>query len=665
MSDNSPILNLPYILPAQAQKHVTHNEAIRILDIIVQLAVASRTLTVPPATPDVGDRYIVGAGATGAWAGRDTQIAVWSETGWVYLVPLAGWQAYVTAEAADVTFDGVAWNALGLPAQLPQLGLNAVASATNRLTVAAAATLLNHDGAGHQVKVNKAGVADTASLLFQTGFSGRAEMGLAGNDDFSVKVSADGVAFATALAADAATGMVTLPQPLRLGGQTADPVGPVDGTLWLNTTTGEVKLRTAGSTIVVGAGGGGGGGVADGDKGDVVVSGSGAVWTIDAGAVTLAKMADVASGRLIGRVTAGAGVPEALTAAEVRTLLNVADGAEANVPANLSYDAPSRVLASDTGTDVTLPLAGADAGLMAAADKAKLDGIAAGAEVNVPTNLAYTAGTRVLASSTGADATLPLVTSGEAGLAPASGGGTANFLRADGTWAAPAGGAGALGLADWWELQRLSTGVTVGTPFLQAAISSGTNSTAVPTANIPSWAPHGVFLRSSTTANGGYRYSTGALTADYFGGASHKFRAKLLWRFTTNVTVRIGYLDTTTSADATDGAYFEIIGTACGAKTANNAVRTPGSLIALVVDRVYTFDIDVNAAGTNVRFRIYENLNQTPIYDEQIVTNIPVTAARAFGAGVIATESTTTATDMIVLFELGMGTVEGFVRSMG
>lgn len=54
------------------------------------------------------------------------------------------------------------------------------------------------------------------------------------------------------------------------------------------------------------------------------------------------------------------------------------------------------------------------------------------------TDLSYTAATRVLASSTGADVTLPLVSSGDAGLAPASGGGTTNFLRADGTWTTPA-----------------------------------------------------------------------------------------------------------------------------------------------------------------------------------------------------------------------------------
>jgi hypothetical protein len=65
------------------------------------------------------------------------------------------------------------------------------------------------------------------------------------------------------------------------------------------------------------------------------------------------------------------------------------------------------------------------------------------------TNLSYTAATRVLASDTGTDATLPLVTSGDAGLAPASGGGTTTFLRADATWAAPPSGGGSA-LMGWF-----------------------------------------------------------------------------------------------------------------------------------------------------------------------------------------------------------------------
>ena len=76
------------------------------------------------------------------------------------------------------------------------------------------------------------------------------------------------------------------------------------------------------------------------------------------------------------------------------------------------------------------------------ADISKLSGIEAGAQVNVATDLSYTASTRVIASSTGTDATLPVMSSGNPGLVPASGGGTTNFLRADGTFAVPPGGGG-------------------------------------------------------------------------------------------------------------------------------------------------------------------------------------------------------------------------------
>ena len=66
MPDDTTILSLPLILAAQAQKHVTHNEALAQLDLIVQLAVIDRTRTTPPALPAVGDRHIVAAGAWSA-----------------------------------------------------------------------------------------------------------------------------------------------------------------------------------------------------------------------------------------------------------------------------------------------------------------------------------------------------------------------------------------------------------------------------------------------------------------------------------------------------------------------------------------------------------------------------------------------------------------------
>jgi hypothetical protein len=220
MSDVSPILALPYIQAAQAQKHVTHNEAIRLLDLLVQLTVADRNRSAPPATPAVGDRHIVAAGATGDWAGQSGRIAL-RETGvWSFIVPLQGWRARVLAEAVDVVFDGSNWS-VAVPVQVPQLGINTSADAINRLAVSAAATLLTHEGAGHQVKVNKAAATDTASLLFQTNWSGRAEIGLAGSDDLSVKVSANGSSFSDALRVDAATGVVQLPAGAAVADGTA------------------------------------------------------------------------------------------------------------------------------------------------------------------------------------------------------------------------------------------------------------------------------------------------------------------------------------------------------------------------------------------------------------------------------------------------------------
>ena len=71
MSDNSPNLALPYIQPSQAQKHVTHNEALRVLDVVTQLSVVDALGDTPPASPVDGVRYIVPVGGTSDWAGQD------------------------------------------------------------------------------------------------------------------------------------------------------------------------------------------------------------------------------------------------------------------------------------------------------------------------------------------------------------------------------------------------------------------------------------------------------------------------------------------------------------------------------------------------------------------------------------------------------------------
>ena len=214
MSDRSPILSLPYIQPSQAQKHVTHNEALRQLDAVVQLVVVSADLAAPPLTLIEGERYIVAVGATGTWAEQDGTIAVYSDAAWTFYAPLTGWRADVQGTGTVLRFDGTTW-AMPDPAPLQNIahvGIATQADTTNRLSVASDATLLTHAGTGHQLKLNKNGAVDTASLLFQTGFSGRAEMGTAGTDDFAIKVSADGTLFNTALVAQSADGAVQFPQ---------------------------------------------------------------------------------------------------------------------------------------------------------------------------------------------------------------------------------------------------------------------------------------------------------------------------------------------------------------------------------------------------------------------------------------------------------------------
>ncbi|SLN74530.1 DUF2793 domain-containing protein [Roseisalinus antarcticus] len=109
MSDSTTKLLLPYILAAQAQKHVTHNEALRLLDGFVQMSVPDRDLTVPPAGASEGDRYIVAASATGEWADWDNDVAMFADGAWFRLPRQIGWRAWVEDEDTLVVWNGSVW----------------------------------------------------------------------------------------------------------------------------------------------------------------------------------------------------------------------------------------------------------------------------------------------------------------------------------------------------------------------------------------------------------------------------------------------------------------------------------------------------------------------------------------------------------------------------
>ncbi|MEX6506220.1 DUF2793 domain-containing protein [Jiella sp. M17.18] len=222
-SETSANLTLPFIQAAQAQKHVTHNEAIRMLDTLVHLAVASRSQAQPPAAPAEGARFIVPAGAASAWGVGDGCIAAFEDGAFTGYAPQAGWRAFVADEERLLVFDGTAWttslDTAGLAdGTIRKLGVNTAADDFNRLAVKTSAVLISHDdvsGTGNGSVLgtfNKQAAGKDAGFNFQTGYSTRALMGLYGDDDFRLKVSPDGSAFFDALSVDRASGRVTFAQ---------------------------------------------------------------------------------------------------------------------------------------------------------------------------------------------------------------------------------------------------------------------------------------------------------------------------------------------------------------------------------------------------------------------------------------------------------------------
>ncbi len=212
-------LGLPFLEGSQAQKHVTVNESLRILDAVVQIAVADVDRTLPPASPDAGTRHIVARGASGAWTGHAGAVAAFEDGAWRFVVPNAGWCAWSLADEILFVFDGGTWRDLrDLPVALDNaahIGINTTAASPNLLSVKSNAALLMaiaaaDGGTGDmRVQVSKESAARTASIFFSDNASGRAEFGLTGDDNFHLKVSPDGASWLDALTFERTNGKVS------------------------------------------------------------------------------------------------------------------------------------------------------------------------------------------------------------------------------------------------------------------------------------------------------------------------------------------------------------------------------------------------------------------------------------------------------------------------
>jgi len=259
--DHTANLALPYIMPSQAKKFVTHNEALARLDAIVQLSVLDRDLTAPPLSPANGDRYLVAASATGAWAGWDDAIAAFVEGAWLRLDPQPGWLCWIDDEALLAGWNGSAWVLAGATSELQgitRFGLGMAADGTHPFAVKAETPLWSAAYAGEggsgdvKLMLNKEAPADTAALQFYDDFSGRAEIGLVGNDDFSLRVSPDGSAWNDAIVADKDDGTVRFPAGIthaatghRVLGLVPTPGGDGTVSVWRSDIARSDNPRTA------------------------------------------------------------------------------------------------------------------------------------------------------------------------------------------------------------------------------------------------------------------------------------------------------------------------------------------------------------------------------------------------------------------------------------
>lgn len=105
----TPRLALPFLSAGQAQKEFTHNEALQTLDVLVGGAVENGPLATPPASPAIGDAYIVDSSPTADWAGKAQNVAAYTSGGWRFVEPVDGLSLYVKSQGLWANYRAGMW----------------------------------------------------------------------------------------------------------------------------------------------------------------------------------------------------------------------------------------------------------------------------------------------------------------------------------------------------------------------------------------------------------------------------------------------------------------------------------------------------------------------------------------------------------------------------
>jgi hypothetical protein len=128
----TPRFSLPMLFAGQAQKEFFVNEALLRTDLLLHGAVEEQ-VTAPPASRNPGQAWLVGAGATGTFAGHDDEIAAWTEGGWRFIAPVAGTRVFDLSLGAFRLFVSGTWRT---PAAVAAPAGGATVDAEARATLA-------------------------------------------------------------------------------------------------------------------------------------------------------------------------------------------------------------------------------------------------------------------------------------------------------------------------------------------------------------------------------------------------------------------------------------------------------------------------------------------------------------------------------------------------
>ena len=165
---------MPLLDAAQAQKHVTVNEALVRADILAAGRVESRSLSTPPATPGDGEAYVVGQAATGDWSGSEDSIALFLNGGWDFITPWIGAKLWIHDESVDAIFIGSGWET------------SAVSVSIGAARTSAKIIEIDHDLSSGTVSTTPAIIPDKAIVM---GVTGRVITEITGPTSWSLGVS--------------------------------------------------------------------------------------------------------------------------------------------------------------------------------------------------------------------------------------------------------------------------------------------------------------------------------------------------------------------------------------------------------------------------------------------------------------------------------------------